>query len=229
MPVRTPDPDPNDRDDEGVPRDPLGGAGFGPGGQNGRSGRDGRPLGDGSFGSPTPDSASNPGWLSDIELAEIRRRMPILYVEAVPVRTDGVGAVTEVGILLRATPLGEMTRTIVSGRVRYGESVRDALFRHLENDLGPMAFPLLPPQPVPFTVAEYFPMPGASAFHDERQHAVSLAFVVPVTGTCQPRQDALEVTWMAPAEAASDALSAEMEGGRGSLIRLALASVGALR
>jgi ADP-ribose pyrophosphatase YjhB (NUDIX family) len=229
MPVRTPDPDPNDRDDEGVPRDPLGGAGFGPGGQNGRSGRDGRPLGDGSFGSPTPDSASNPGWLSDIELAEIRRRMPILYVEAVPVRTDGVGAVTEVGILLRATPLGEMTRTIVSGRVRYGESVRDALFRHLENDLGPMAFPLLPPQPVPFTVAEYFPMPGVSAFHDERQHAVSLAFVVPVTGTCQPRQDALEVTWMAPAEAASDALSAEMEGGRGSLIRLALASVGALR
>ena len=89
--------------------------------------------------------------------------MPILYVEAVPVRTDGVGAVTEVGILLRATPLGEMTRTIVSGRVRYGETVRDALFRHLENDLGPMAFPLLPPQPVPFTVAEYFPMPGLSA------------------------------------------------------------------
>ncbi len=229
MPVRTPDPDPNDRDDEGTPRDPLGGAGFGRGGQDGRAGRDGRPLGDGSFGSPTASSASNPGWLSEIELAEARRRLPILYVEAVPVRTDGLGAVTDVGILLRATPLGEMTRTIVSGRVRYGESVRDALFRHLENDLGPMAFPLLPPQPVPFTVAEYFPFPGLSAFNDDRQHAVSLAFVVPVTGTCEPRQDALEVTWMSPAEAASDALSAEMEGGRGTLIRQALASVGALR
>lgn len=222
MAVRTPDPDPDERDDSGTPRDPLGGIGA-------SFGRRGHPLGDGSFGSPTPGSASNPGWLSDVELAEARRRLPILYVEAVPVRTDGVGAVTEVGILLRATPLGEMTRTIVSGRVRYGETVRDALFRHLENDLGPMAFPLLPPQPVPFTVAEYFPMPGVSAFHDDRQHAVSLAFVVPVTGTCQPRQDALEVTWMPPAEAASDALSDEMEGGRGSLIRLALASVGALR
>ncbi|HYI51551.1 MAG TPA: NUDIX hydrolase family protein [Microbacterium sp.] len=222
MAVRTPDPDPNERDDSGTPQDPLAGIGATYGGRSDS-------VGDGSFGSPTPDSASNPGWLTDIELAEVRRRMPILYVEAVPVRTDGVGAVTEVGILLRATPLGEMTRTIVSGRVRYGESVRDALFRHLENDLGPMAFPLLPPQPVPFTVAEYFPIPGVSAFHDDRQHAVSLAFVVPVTGTCQPRQDALEVTWMAPAEAASDALSAEMEGGRGSLIRLALASVGALR
>ncbi|MCR2763179.1 NUDIX hydrolase family protein [Microbacterium sp. zg.B48] len=220
MAVRTPDPDPDDRDDAGGADDPLRGQGFG---------GDPRSLGNGSFGSPTPSSAANPGWLSEIELAEARRRLPILYVEAIPVRTDGLGAVTEVGILLRATPLGEMTRTIVSGRVRYGETVRDALFRHLENDLGPMAFPLLPLQPVPFTVAEYFPMPGISAFHDDRQHAVSLAFVVPVTGTCEPRQDALEVTWMPPSEAASDSLAAEMEGGRGTLIRLGLASVGALR
>ncbi|HWI32602.1 MAG TPA: NUDIX hydrolase family protein [Microbacterium sp.] len=210
MPVRTPDPDPNDRADDGA--------------SGSRS-----PLSSGAFGSPSQGNAANPGWLTDIELAEARRRLPILYVEAVPVRTDGVGAVIEVGILLRATPLGEMTRSLVSGRVRYGESVRDALFRHLENDLGPMAFPLLPPQPVPFTVAEYFPIPGLSAFHDDRQHAVSLAFVVPVTGTCEPRQDALEVTWMAPEEAASETLSAEMEGGRGTLVRLALASVGALR
>lgn len=181
-----------------------------------------------SSGNPS-GNAANPGWLSEIELAEARRRMPMLYVEGIPVRVDGMGQVMQVGILLRASPLGEMSRTIVSGRVRYGETVRDALFRHLENDLGPMAFPLLPAQPTPFTVAEYFPLPGVSAFHDDRQHAVSLAFVVPVTGTCEPRQDALEVTWLTPQEAASDALAAEMEGGRGTLIRLALASVGALR
>ncbi|WP_411155926.1 DUF4916 domain-containing protein [Microbacterium sp. NIBRBAC000506063] len=52
-----------------------------------------------------PD-ASNPAWLSEVELAEARRRLPMLYVEAVPVRTDGVGVVTEVGMLLRSTPLG---------------------------------------------------------------------------------------------------------------------------
>ncbi len=202
--MRTPDPDPGDNGDE---RESL----------------------SASFSGAQPGPNPNPGWLSEVELAEARRRLPMLYVEALPVRTDGMGAVTQVGILLRATPLGEMTRTLVSGRVRYGETVRDALFRHLENDLGPMAFPLLPPQPTPFTVAEYFPLPGVSAFHDDRQHAVSLAYVVPVTGTCEPRQDALEVTWLSPQEAASDALSDEMEGGRGTLIRLALASVGALR
>jgi hypothetical protein len=177
-----------------------------------------------SVGTPDPNSA----WLSDEELAEARRRVPLLYVEAVPVRVDGLGVVTSVGVLLRANPAGEITRTLVSGRVMWGETLRDALFRHLEKDLGPMAFPLLPPSPVPFHVAEYFPVPGLSAFLDERQHAVALAFVVPVTGTCEPRQDALELTWMTPAEASSPTIHAEMEGGRGTLLRAALASVGVL-
>lgn len=172
--------------------------------------------------------ATGPGWLTDLELAEVRGRLPLLYVEALPVRVDGLGQVTEVGLLLRANAVGEMTRTLVSGRVMYGETLRDALFRHLEKDLGPMAFPLLPASPVPAAVAEYFPLPGISPFTDERQHAVSLVYVVPVTGTCEPRQDALEVSWMPPAEAASAAVGDELEGGRGVLVRQALASVGVL-
>ncbi len=182
---------------------------------------------------PGPDDApppdTNPGWLTDLELDEIRSRLPLLYVEAVPVRVDGLGRVVKIGVLLRATLTGEMTRTLVTGRVMYGETLRDALFRHLEKDLGPMAFPQLPPNPVPFSVAEYFPMPGMSNFTDDRQHAVSLVYVVPVTGTCDPRQDALELTWMTPDEAASEEVSAEMVGGRGTLLRAALASVGQLR
>ncbi|WP_309615049.1 NUDIX hydrolase family protein [Salinibacterium sp.] len=176
-----------------------------------------------STGTPDPNS----GWLSDEELAETRRRLPLLYVEAVPVRVDGLGRVTEVGMLLRAND-GEIARTLVSGRVMYGETVRDALFRHLEKDLGPMAFPLLPASPLPFSVAEYFPWPSESQFMDARQHAVSLAYVVPITGTCEPRQDALEVTWMRPAEAVSESVISDMEGGRGALLRAALASVGVL-
>ena len=177
-----------------------------------------------SVGTPDP----NPGWLGDDELALIRRRLPLLYVEAVPVRVDGMGRVTDVGLLLRVGASGAIARTIVSGRVMYGETLRDALFRHLEKDLGPMAFPQLPASPVPFSVAEYFPFPGITRYTDERQHSVALAYVVPVTGTCDPRQDALELTWMTPAEAASDGVAAEMEGGRGSLLRAALASVGVL-
>ena len=173
-----------------------------------------------------PPVSSNPGWLSDDELAFVRGRLPILYVEAVPVRVDGQGQVTEVGLLLRSTPDGVMTRALVAGRVRFGETARDALFRHLENDLGPMAFPLIPASPVPAQVAEFFPLPGISPYVDERQHAVSLVYVVPVTGSCSPRQDALEVTWMSPAEALAPDTLEELMGGRGRLLRQALASVG---
>ncbi len=173
---------------------------------------------------PVPNM--NPGWLSEDELAFVRGRMPIVYVEAVPVRVDGQGQVTEVGLLLRSTPEGVMTRAFVAGRVRYGEAIRDALFRHLENDLGPMAFPLIPTSPVPAQIAEYFPLPGLSPFVDERQHAVSLVYVVPVTGSCNPRQDALEVTWMSPEQAVSEGNLADLPGGRGKLLRQALATVG---
>lgn len=169
---------------------------------------------------------NNPGWLSEDELRFVRGRLPMLYVEAVPVRVNGLGQVTEVGLLLRSTPEGVMTRTLVSGRVRFGEPVREALARHLENDLGPMAFPQMPNTLVPVQVAEYFPMPGISQFVDERQHSVSLVYVVPVTGTCNPRQDALEVTWMPPELALSEETLRELSGGRGTLLRQALAAAG---
>lgn len=173
-----------------------------------------------------PPVNTNPGWLSEDELSFVRGRMPVLYVEAVPVRVDGQGQVNEVGLLLRSTPDGVMTRALVAGRVRFGETLRDALFRHLENDLGPMAFPLIPASPVPAQVAEFFPLPGISAYVDERQHAVSLVFVVPVTGSCNPRQDALEMTWMSPEEALLPSTLDDLAGGRGRLLRQALASVG---
>jgi ADP-ribose pyrophosphatase YjhB (NUDIX family) len=173
----------------------------------------------------TPDP--NPGWLSDDELNDIRHRLPLLYVEAVPVRLDGMGQVTEVGLLLRVSSEGSMTRALVAGRVMFGETVRDALFRHLEKDLGPMAFPQLPSSIQPAQIAEYFPFPGAK-YSDPRQHAVSLVYVVPVTGTCEPRQDALDMSWMTPEEATAEDVLRELEGGRGALLKSALASVGAL-
>jgi ADP-ribose pyrophosphatase YjhB (NUDIX family) len=168
------------------------------------------------------------GWLSAEDLESARERLPLVYVDAVPVRTDAAGRVTSVGLLLRARPDGTISRAVVSGRVQYGERIRDALMRHLEKDLGPVALPRLPVSPAPFTVIEYFPSPDVSGFHDPRQHAVSLAFVVPVAGDCQPSQNALDLVWMEPHEAVSDAVISEMTGGQDRLVRLALAFAGVL-
>ncbi|ADG89840.1 DUF4916 domain-containing protein [Thermobispora bispora] len=169
-----------------------------------------------------------PGWLSPEELELTRARMPILYVDAVPVRVDSSGMVTHVGLLLRIGADGTITRALVSGRVLYHERVRDALIRHLEKDLGPTALPNVPASPQPFTVAEYFPTPGITPFHDPRQHAVSLAYIVPVAGECRPRQDALDFAWFTPEEAVSPMVQQEMAGGQGILVKQALAHVGRL-
>ncbi len=167
-------------------------------------------------------------WLSDEELASARERLPIVYVDAVPVRTDGLGQVTAIGLLLRAIPDGTISRAVVSGRVLYGERVRDALLRHLEKDLGAMALPRVPASPQPFTVVEYFPDPSVTGFHDPRQHAVSLAFVVPIDGDCEPASDALDLVWIPPEEAASIGFASQMSGGQGRLVRMAMAHVGLL-
>ncbi|MHB1613633.1 MAG: DUF4916 domain-containing protein [Actinomycetes bacterium] len=169
-----------------------------------------------------------PAWLRDDELDQARAWLPVLYVEAVPVRVDQYGQVNQVGLLLRARPDGSISRAAVSGRVLHSERIRQALLRHLEKDLGPVALPRLPADLSPFTVVEYFPDPQVTGFHDPRQHAVALAYVVPVDGDASPSQDTLDLTWMTPAEAVSPGVAAEMTSGHDRLIRLAMAHVGAL-
>ena len=176
--------------------------------------------------SDTQESA--PGWLSEEVLEATRGRVPIVYVDAVPVRVDHLGRVERVGTLLRGRSDGTLSRAVVSGRVLYGESVRDALWRHLNKDLGPDAEPQLPASPAPFTIAEYFPDPDRSGFHDPRQHAISLCYVVPVEGECAPSHDALDFAWLTPTEATSLEVMAEMSGGQDRLVRLALAHAGQL-
>ena len=168
------------------------------------------------------------GWLSHDELESARARLPILYVEAVPVRVSDSGEVTRIGLLLRIMSDGTVSRALVSGRVQHQERVRDALLRHLEKDLGPMALPQIPSSLQPFTVAEYFPTEGATPYHDPRQHAVALAYIVPVVGDCRPRQDALDLVWFSPQEASSHLVQQEMPGGQGLLLKQALAHVGCL-
>ncbi len=167
-------------------------------------------------------------WLDPSQFEMVCGQVPLVYVDAVPVRVDEQGNVTHVGMLLRQAPDGNISRTVVSGRVLLNERIREALLRHLEKDLGPLALPQLPPDPAPFTIVEYFPDPTVSGFHDPRHHAVSLAYVVPISGDCQPSQQALDLGWYTPEQAVSEQMRREMTSGHDRLVRLALASVGQL-
>jgi ADP-ribose pyrophosphatase YjhB (NUDIX family) len=176
----------------------------------------------------TASTQTSTGWLSREDLELIRASVPIVYVDAVPVRVDELGNVTKVGLLLRMAADGTISRMVVSGRVLFGERIREALMRHCEKDLGPIALPRVPANPTPFTIVEYFPDPDRSGFYDPRHHAVSLAYVVPVEGDCEPTQEALDLMWFSPEEAVGSEVIESMTSGHDRLIRLALAHVGKL-
>lgn len=163
-------------------------------------------------------------WLSPEDLAFVRRKVPMLYIDAVPIRLNDDGSLSSLGLLLTASPEG-LTRSLVSGRVLYHETVREALRRHLEKDLGEMVLPQLPPTLVPFTVTEYFPTPGAGG-HDPRQHAVSLCYIIPVLGDCNVSSDSLEVNWFTPGELRTPELQSEILPRHLLVVRRALATLG---
>ena len=174
------------------------------------------------------DTETEAGWLSPDRSSRCVPTSRWCTSMPCPVRVDGRGEVTEIGLLLRQAADGTISRMVVSGRVMFGERIRDALLRHLEKDLGPLALPDVPPNPAPFTVIEYFPDPDRSGFHDPRHHAVSLAYVVPVDGDCIPTQEALDLAWFSPTEVVGPAVREQMTGGHDRLIRLALAHCGVL-
>lgn len=163
-------------------------------------------------------------WLSPEELEFVRRKVPMVYVDIVPVRIDDKGDVEAFGLLLCAQDSG-ITRSLISGRVLFHETVREAIARHIEKDLGPMSLPQIPPSLTPFTIGEYFPTPGYAKY-DERQHAISLCYVIPVVGECQPVADMLELTWFTPGEVRTPELQSEMTSSHAQILRQALSHVG---
>lgn len=169
------------------------------------------------------DSDSIGSWLSPEDLEYVRRKVPMVYVDIIPVRLDDLGRLEAIGMLLCGDVDG-INRAFPTGRVLLHEPIRAALARHIEKDLGPMALPQLPPSLVPFTVGEYFPLPGED-WYDPRQHAISLAYIIPMQGDCDPGSDSLEFTWFTPGEALTTELQAELIPAHASLLRQALATM----
>ncbi|MBT1180864.1 NUDIX hydrolase family protein [Bifidobacterium sp. CP2] len=163
-----------------------------------------------------------PGWLDPADINRARSQMPIAYVEIVPVRTDEFGRVNQIGSLLRVTEDGSVERALISGRVLFHETLREAIARNVAKDLGDIALPILPLNLQPFTVAEFFPTPGLSEYYDPRQHAIALCYVVPIAGDCRPQDETLDVEWVDPHSDVLDTFLAQMGNGHDRIVRKAL-------
>ena len=148
-----------------------------------------------------------PGWLGPADISRARRQLPIAYVEIVPIRTDD----------------RSIERTLITGRVLFHESIREAIARNVAKDLGDIALPMLPQSLQPFTVAEFFPTPGLSEYYDPRQHAITLCYVVPIAGDCKPQDETLDVEWVDPRGGMMETFIRQMTNGHGRIVRQALA------
>ncbi|NEG55160.1 NUDIX hydrolase family protein [Bifidobacterium platyrrhinorum] len=168
-----------------------------------------------------------PGWLDPADINRARSQMPIAYVEIVPVRTDEFGRIAQVGSLLRVTEDGSVERAVISGRVLFHETLREAIARNVAKDLGDIALPVLPLNLQPFTVAEFFPTPGLSEYFDPRQHAIALCYVVPIAGDCRPQDETLDVEWVDPHSDMLDTFLDQMVNGHDRIVRKALEYCGA--
>lgn len=163
-----------------------------------------------------------PGWLGSEEINRVRGEMPIAYICVVPVCTDEFGRIVQIGSLLHVTDDGSVERALISGRVLFHETLREAIARNISKDLGDLALPVLPVSPQPFTVAEFFPTPGVSEYFDPRQHAIALCYVIPIAGDCHPQDETLDVEWVDPHDDKLSIFLQQMCNGHGRIVQAAL-------
>lgn len=136
------------------------------------------------------------GWIEDDEWHRIQASVPILCVDALPIRR--IGSVAEVGLILRETPHQGRRWCLLGGRVRRDEALADALTREWQSALGNRCGMASVSGP---TVIEYQPDAVAGRPHDPRQHAVALTYAV--TTADEPTisgPEALAFRWFDPYE-----------------------------
>lgn len=136
----------------------------------------------------------NGTWIEDSEWNRIQRLLPIVCVDVLALRVGAEGP-TSAGLILRHTPHQGDRWCLIGGRMRIGETIVEAVKRHMYATLGPDVRFSLPPTAQPCYVAQYMPYPRDDFPVDPRKHAIGLTFALEVTGTPRPRDEALDFTW----------------------------------
>jgi ADP-ribose pyrophosphatase YjhB (NUDIX family) len=141
----------------------------------------------------------NPNWLSANDWKWVQDHMPIACADVVPVRLGSDGrAIEQIGLIHRNTPHQGMRWCMVGGRMWRNESLAEAASRQLRETLGPGVVFEIDPLRQPDYVVQYFTSPRPPLFHDPRQHAITLAIVVPIDGEVIPMGEAESFKWFDP-------------------------------
>ena len=147
------------------------------------------------------DMVQNPNWLAAEDWKWVQDTMPIACCDVVPVQMDNDGQTIEkIGLIYRNTPHQGMRWCMVGGRMFRNESMADAATRQLRETLGPDVRFKIDPDAQPDFVVQYFTSNRPVGFVDPRQHAITLAFVIPITGTIAAMGEAESFRWFVPSD-----------------------------
>lgn len=123
----------------------------------------------------------------------MRRLLPIPCVDVLPRDRDG-----RYLLIRRLDRHGKEGWNLVGGRIRVGETPDDAIARHLRDTLGSSIAWDKEDWQSPDLVAEYVHADQADVPFDPQQHAISLTYVVPISGEAVAQGEALSCAWFAP-------------------------------
>jgi ADP-ribose pyrophosphatase YjhB (NUDIX family) len=131
-----------------------------------------------------------PYWRHRLILGQV----PIACVDLLPTRqTDGH---TEVGLIKRRDEHGGIRWAMLGGGVYRGETIAEALDRHVRDTLGSDAKIELPDgQEHPPAVGQYFPRPRPGFGYDPRKHAIALSYWATLSGDTTPIGEAVSFDW----------------------------------
>ena len=134
-------------------------------------------------------------WIPDSLYKQIQQSVPRVCVDLLPIckRTF------RLGLILRETPAQRDAWCLVGGRVWIGESLGDAVSRHLIGTLGDRVRFTAPPIQHAM-IAEYLPTSLPPALHDPRQHSIALNWICFIDGEIQACGEAKSFEWYQPAE-----------------------------
>jgi ADP-ribose pyrophosphatase YjhB (NUDIX family) len=132
-------------------------------------------------------------WIPEDEYTAITKRVPILCVDVLPLRTKPHPAI---GLIFRETYNGGRGWCLVGGAVLHNEPLPDALRRHVSTTLGQRASIEVSTLELA-DVIEYFTEPNIGDFYDPRKHAVALTYIAEVKGSVVPMGEALKFQWFA--------------------------------
>lgn len=139
----------------------------------------------------------------------IQSVIPIACVDVVVVRRPvGHRRVESIGLITRTNPFGSQPIWChVGGRIDLGETISEAVSRHVRESLTVEAD--IAPDIQPGYVMQWFPEPASSIYgRDPRKQAVSLCFLVdlPESETPIPGGEALRFGWFTPSESLPEPL-----------------------